>query len=314
MGVTRQSETNAMHLSIKDWSLWQEIKNKAEGCETIKVTNPEDKTVLDKYGYKYESLVGRVVHLAEYKREWKGKVFSGFKLHVQDGADKFILDMPYTSRILRNFLHTCPNMNWSKPLSIRAFKGKNDKGEPEQAIWFQQDEQTVKFYFTKDNPHGMPAPKQHPRTQKWDFSEQQEWLIERMMNDTAPAIAAAAAKFAPPIAKADESIQEPDPDDEGIHEEAPEPPTQPRRQPPGTKAPTDPPEIAALILRASLRDDSRERVESELCDQLRALRPDPEQGQKLVLARWEEAVEEAKDDDDILRRLYAIVQREKQTK
>lgn len=95
----------------------------------------------------------------------------------------------------------------------------------------------------------------------------------------------------------------------------PPPPAQEttRRAPPGSAppAPVDPPEVKQLIQRATLSQANREKVEQELCDSLRALQIDAEKGQALVLTSWAEAVDKAKDDDDILRRLYAIVQREK---
>lgn len=301
-----------MFLSVKDYSLWQEFKTQKPNCDTITVTNPETKEVITKYGLKYDSVVGHAVKLEEYKREHGKKVYIGYKLHLRDASDLFVVDMPYQSRLLRSFLQSCPNMNWEKPLSIRAFKGKNEAGDPEQAIWFQQDGQTIKYFFTKDHPNGMPEPRQ-TRT-GWDFSARQEWLIDRMMTDTAPRIAAAAAKFAPPAPEhRDGQESEPDPDQEGepfAPVDGELPPV--RRAAPGT-APVvnDPPEVKALINRASLGAANREKVEAELCDSLRALHIDAEKGQELVRTSWAEAVDKAANDDDILRRLYAILQREK---
>ena len=315
MGLTRRTESNAVFLSVKDYDLWQEFKTQKPNCDTIQVTNPETKEIITKYGLKYYSVVGHAVKIEEYKREHGKKTYIGYKLHLRDGADLFIVDMPYQSRLLRNFLQSCPNMNWEKPLSIRAFKGKNDNGDPEQAIWFQQDGQTIKYYFTKDHPNGMPEPRQ-TRT-GWDFSARQEWLIDRMMTDTAPRIAAAAAKFAPPTPEHREGQEpelEPDQEGEPFAPVEGEVRMSPRRAAPGTAAPTtfnDPPEVKALIQRANLNAANREKVEAEVCDNLRALHIDAEKGQALVLACWAEAVEKAVDDDDILRRLYAIVQREK---
>jgi len=163
----------------------------------------------------------------------------------------------------------------------------------------------------------MPEPRQ-TRT-GWDFSARQEWLIDRMMSDTAPRIAAAAAKFTPPAPEHQDAHDEPDPDQEAepfapVEGEIPPAGGTTRHMPPGSTPPptfSDSPEVKALIHRATLGEANRRRVEEEICDNLRALHIDAENGQVLVLASWAEAVDKAVDDDDILRRLYAILQREK---
>jgi len=200
MGLTRNSDTDVIYLAVKHFSIWREISKPVEGSEEIEVTNPKTKEVLKKHGYRYRTLAGRVTGLVKYDTEQKYVTrYFGFKLHVQDAADRFVLDMPYHSQILRRFLRTAPSVDWSKPLSISAFKGKGggDKGE-QTGIWFQQGGETVKPFFTRETPHGMPEAVQDPDTLTWDFRAQHRWLIEYLKSEVIPDIEDAAKVALPP--------------------------------------------------------------------------------------------------------------------
>lgn len=208
MGLTKQSDSNKVFLTVKDFSLWRELKKHVDGCESIEVTNPKTKEVLIKHGYKFRTLEGRAVKLEKYDTKDKYPTrFFGFKLHVQDGAEIFVLEMPYQSQILRRFLRVAPNVLWLEPLSISVFKGKGKEGKDETGIWFQQAGETVKSYYTRETPHGMPPAKYYDQTQEWDFRDQHTWLVARLIEDTMPAIEEAAARLSPPVEPAAEDAE-----------------------------------------------------------------------------------------------------------
>lgn len=202
MGLTKTSDSNIIYLQVKHYSLWQEIKKPVDGCESIEVTNPKTKEVITKYGYKFRSLTGRAVKLIKYDTEQKYPTrYFGFKLHMQDGDDLFVLDMPYQSQILRRFLRVARNVDWSLPLSITIFKGKGNGGKNDETtgVWFQQQGETVKPYYSRETPHGMPDAIQDPDTHEWDFKAQHRWLVERLKEETVSDIERAAAVTAPPM-------------------------------------------------------------------------------------------------------------------
>jgi len=195
MGLTKQAASKAIYLAIKDYSIWQELKQRVDGCEEITVTNPKTKEVLTKYGYHFRDLEGYVVKLEKYDRkdEKSGSRYFGFKMHMVEGADTFILDMPYHSMILRRFLRIAPNVDWARPLSLTVFRGKKKgQGSEETGIWFRQAGATVKSFYTREQPNGMPAAKQDPHTQEWDFKAQHSWLVDQLIHHTAPEILAIA--------------------------------------------------------------------------------------------------------------------------
>jgi hypothetical protein len=198
-----------IYLQVKHFALWREIKKPVPGCESIEVTNPKTKEVITKHGYKFDSVEGHVVKLVKYDT---GKTYAtryfGFKMHLADKGETFVLDMPYQSQILRRFLRTAPNIDWTAPLCINAFKSKKDNpGDPDSTgIWFRQRGETIKPYHTKETPNGMPQATHDKMTDEWDFKPQQRWLVEQLQAVTIPAIEKAAASATPPVEHDDEDV------------------------------------------------------------------------------------------------------------
>lgn len=204
MALTKRSDSQVVYLEVKHYCLWRPLKVQEPACEEIEVNNPSTGEKVKKYGYRFDTLSGRVTELVKYDTGTKyGTRYFGFKLHVLDGADRYVLDMPYHSQILRRFLRVVHNIDWSLPLSITIFKGKSRDGKKagaeETGVWFRQHGDTVKPYYTKELPHGMPVATFDQDEQKWDFKPQHRWLVERLQNETIPDIEAAAERVAPPV-------------------------------------------------------------------------------------------------------------------
>lgn len=207
MALTKR-ENNPVYLQVKYFRIWQPLKNQVEGCDAVETTNPKTGATVTKYGYSYNTVTGRVVKLVKYDTEKKYPTrYFGFKLHLREGRELYVLDMPFYSQILRRFLRAARNIDWYLPLSITAFKGKKQNGEEETGIWFQQRGETVRPYYTKDQPHGAPAAVYDSVDEKWDFKAQHRWLVQKLQDETVPDIDTAAARIAPPIDPA-----EPEPD------------------------------------------------------------------------------------------------------
>lgn len=217
MGLTKKTDANVVYLEIKHYCLWQALKKQVDGCDVVEVTNPKTGVVLTKYGYRYNTVTGRAVKLVKYDTEKKYATrYFGFKLHMIDQGEKFVLDFPYNSQALRRFLRVARNIDWTAPLSITIFKGKkNERGSEETGIWFQQRGETVKPYYTKEQPHGMPEASYDNDLQQWDFRAQHRWLVERLKEETIPDIDEAAAYAAPPVEPAEHEAEPVDHSDAG---------------------------------------------------------------------------------------------------
>jgi hypothetical protein len=214
MGLIKRTESSVVYLEVKHYSLWRALKKEVAGCDVVEVNNPATGAKVTKYGYKFDTVTGLATMLVKYDTGQKyAKRYFGFKLSLMDGGELFVLDMPYSSQILRRLVHVAPNIDWSRPLSITVFAGKKKEGAKAGAdptgIWFQQDGETVKVYYTRDNAHGMPDAVYDDERQEWDFRAQQRWLVERLKNDTIPAIEAAAKAHVKSLAKVDDDNFEP---------------------------------------------------------------------------------------------------------
>jgi hypothetical protein len=214
MALTKRSENNIVYLQVKQFCLWRELKKAQPGCETMEVKNPKTSDIITKYGYRFDSVTGRAVKLVKYdtQNNYSTRYF-GFKLHLVDGSEIYVLDMPYQSQILRRFLRVAHNCDWEFPVTITIFKGKKkDKEGEELGVWFQQMGETIKPYYTRENPRGMPEAIYDNDLAQWDFKSQHRWLVEQLKTVTIPAIDAAAARAIVPDSQSDE----PEPDNSVI--------------------------------------------------------------------------------------------------
>lgn len=202
MALTKRSPNGRVYLEVKHYCLWRSLKKQVQGCDEVEANNPSTGQKVKKYGYRYDTVSGHVVKIEKYDTEKKySKRYFGFKMHLLDGIETYVLDMPYNSQILRRFMRIAPNIDWSFPLQITAFKGKKKPGagvEP-TGIWFQQGDETIKQFYTYEEPHGMPAGIQDPDTHEWDFRAQQHWLVEQLKTVVIPAVEKAAQRFVAPI-------------------------------------------------------------------------------------------------------------------
>ncbi len=202
MGLAKQSESNVVFLEVKYYSLWRALKKQVDGCDIETPTNPRTGEKVTKYGYKYRSVTGRATKLIWYDTGDKhAQRYFGFKLTMVDQGDTFVVDMPWNSQILRRFMRLARNIDWSQPFTLTIFKGKKKEkaGSEDTGIWFEQGGETVKAYYTREEPHGMPIATQDSVTHDWDFKPQQKWLAAKLKDETAADIADIAAASAPPI-------------------------------------------------------------------------------------------------------------------
>jgi hypothetical protein len=215
MSLTKHTDSKVIYLQVKAFSLWQELKKQVAGCDEIEVKNPKTGELLKKHGYRFDAVSGRVVKLIKYDTERKYTTrYFGFKIHFLDGIEVYVLDLPYNSQILRRFLRVAHNVDWNLPLSISVFKGKKKSGDGDElGVWFQQRGETVKPYYTREQPHEMPEAVFDADLQQWDFKAQHRWLVEKLKTETIPDIEAAAKRVEPPVEPQTVGDQQSEPQD-----------------------------------------------------------------------------------------------------
>jgi len=150
---------------------------------------------------------GKTVH-EEYYKGWKGRITG---IAVRDHADfgKFwnvtltdedgdaILQMNYSSGYSAAFLKMLPNIDLNNDVVITPnLKKEGDKNKT--SLFITQHGVPVKWYYTKDNPNGIPDLKKIKVKGKetWDDSDIMEFLENMVNTEIVPKLPKGAAAAA----------------------------------------------------------------------------------------------------------------------
>jgi hypothetical protein len=172
---------------IKHNALVLEAKEPTEGYEEkeVPIPNTDDghgnPKTMTKWIKKFRSLDGQVTELEWYDREIDGRNLLGVKVHMEDGGDKFLLDIAQNSRSFTTFCKIAENIDFTQPVEFYVQKDKNDIGASQGGVG-------IKHRYTKDNPGPCPPAKYNNRTKKWDFSAQETWLLDNLLDNILPAV------------------------------------------------------------------------------------------------------------------------------
>jgi len=138
--------------------------------------NKIGKTVSEKY---YDNFTGKLVSIkttdGNYGKQW---VF-GF----QDSGEVYNLQLGYTNSFAKNIIKMLPNADLSKEMKVQPQTKVEADGTKKSSIFISQDGVSLKHFYTKDNPNGLPQMKQVKikGALVWDDSDQMVFL-ENMVN------------------------------------------------------------------------------------------------------------------------------------
>ena len=149
MALSNLGGTNLTYLSVSDGNLVRQFKT-ANDRTTERVTKT-GKLVFEE---RFKDLTGFITNVNtrenDYGKQWQ--------LTFTDGADTYIVSMPYSSRYASSFLKALPNINIEEPLRFMpwAMKDKNDVSKTITGITCYQDGVKIAPAFTKEEPNGLP--------------------------------------------------------------------------------------------------------------------------------------------------------------
>lgn len=174
MGAIQQS--NAIYLTIGNGQICKKVmKPTALSKERV---NKKGATVHEEY---YKGWKGKITGIAVRDHAEYGKFWN---VTLTDDEGDAILQMNYSSGYSAAFLKTLPNIDLSSDVIISPnMKVEGDKKKT--TVFVTQHGVPVKWYYTKDDPNGLPPLKQIKVKGKptWDDSEVMEFL-EKMVNET----------------------------------------------------------------------------------------------------------------------------------
>lgn len=157
-----------VYLTISDGKICRRVQSPTQfSKERI---NKEGKQVHEEH---YSGWSGKITGIetreSDYGKDWQVK--------MQDDDGIAILSFKYSSGYASSFLKALPNVDLSKEVTLSPnVKIEGDKKRT--TLFLKQDGQPIKWYYTKDNPNGIPPLKQIKvkGVTTWDDSEMMEFL------------------------------------------------------------------------------------------------------------------------------------------
>lgn len=172
MGAVMQS--NAIFLTISNGQICKKVSSPtAISKERV---NKNGATVHEEY---YKGWKGQITAIAIREHQEYGKFWN---ITLTDNEGDAVLQMKYSSGYAGAFLKILPNIDLNGDVVITpklTIEGQKKK----TSLFVTQHGQPVKWYYTKDNPNGLPQlQKRKLKGQDvWDDTEMMEFL-EKMVN------------------------------------------------------------------------------------------------------------------------------------
>lgn len=161
------SSSQKIYLSVADGKIIQRVKEETPGA--IKHVTSTNKTVFElKYNNVSGFLSGISIKENEYGKDW---IFD-----IEDGGQVFALQIMFNSRYATTLLNALcnPDVDFNLPVTITPWMKEVD-GKKKTSIYLKQGEDDIKWYFTKDEPNGMPP------LEKVMFKGKEQWDDYKIM-------------------------------------------------------------------------------------------------------------------------------------
>lgn len=185
MALIEQSEQSFPFLYVLRGGLCLKSKEPKEGYE--KVEGEVDGRPYVNYIRKFHAVTGRITNVEWSVREVEDRTYRDLKITINDKGEIYILCLPFAKRAFDYFTKVAENIDYEQPVEFSAWQDKQD--ERVTAFACKQNGAFVQWRYTKDNPGDCPPPKQSALTKKWNFDDQREWLLDRILNVVIPHVA-----------------------------------------------------------------------------------------------------------------------------
>lgn len=168
------TNSNAVYYSISDGKICRQFKEPT--ANTKSRINKNGKTVFEEHYDYIDGLISEInIKESDFGKFWM--------ITLSDGEQSQILQMNYSSGYANAFLKCLPNVDLTQKVKIIPSQ-KMEGDKKKTSLFITQHGQPVKWYYTKDNPHGIPELKKIRVKGKdqWDDSDIMEFL-EKMVNE-----------------------------------------------------------------------------------------------------------------------------------
>lgn len=190
MGLNERNDSNKTYLSIIGGQLarrfeeHQEINGKVVTVER-EIKDDDGNLIKTKIERYYESIDG-IISSAVVNSE--GDFGSRLVLDMVDGGEIFVVQISLESNYGRSFMLKCPNIDYTKPVTIRPYSFEDkDSGKKQAGITVYQagewENDKVPSKWTKDEPGDMPPWEftEIGGKKKWNSDKQTQFLVAEFL-------------------------------------------------------------------------------------------------------------------------------------
>ena len=174
------NSTSSAYYNISNGKICQSFKAMVEGA--TERTTQTGKIVFEKF---FDYIDGLITNIETRENEY-GKQWVITLLDQETGLSQS-LQFNYSSGYAAAFLKALPNVDLSKKVKITP-KLTIEGDKKKTTVFINQGGQACKWFFTNDNPNGLPELKQVKIKGKmtWDDSDVMEFLENMVTNDIKP--------------------------------------------------------------------------------------------------------------------------------
>jgi hypothetical protein len=176
MGLGNHSGGNTTYLTIINGQITRKVTEGTPGA--VPRTNKQNNVV---YELHYDSLSGMIKSIetkdGDFGKQWL--------VNIVDDLDNFQLQIPYSGKYAYSILRRLPNIDFNIPVMI-----KTGIYEEKPYLTISQDGEKVEYFFTKDNPNGLPEMENILVKGKptWDDTKRLIWLENYVFENITPAL------------------------------------------------------------------------------------------------------------------------------
>ncbi len=174
-----ENHSSAIYLSVSNGKICRQLQSKSE--TSIERTNKNGKIVHEEF---YDKLSGHLIDVKVREVDLAGQQLKFWEIVLMDEGTKYNLQFNYSSGYANGFLKTIPNADLSQRITIIP-KCEEKDGKKKTTIFINQNGNSLKHFYTKENPNGLPQMQKikFKGKETWDDTDMMQFL-EKMINET----------------------------------------------------------------------------------------------------------------------------------
>lgn len=157
---------NRIYLNVAEGKIIQKVDKDTPGAISFE---KEDKTII--YQLKHTYIEGFLTGISISERVFNGSKIKQWNLDIEDGGQNYQLQLSYSSGYAASMLKALlnPVVDFNMPIKFTPW-AKTVDNKKKTSVYVQQNGEDIKWFFTKDEPNGMPPMKQveYKGEMKWD--------------------------------------------------------------------------------------------------------------------------------------------------